>query len=136
MKLTFTREDELFRDEVATWLDAHLRGDFAAIRYRGGPGDEHHFVDERKAWERQLADGRWTCIGWPEAWVGRAASIEQHHRKLLAHLAWSAQIALGRARALKVELNIVFLGDTDTAVHLYAAASVEKRRITGAGARH
>jgi len=77
MKLTFTREDELFRDEVATWLDAHLRGDFAAIRYRGGPGDEHHFVDERKAWERQLADGRWTCIGWPEAWGGRAASIEQ-----------------------------------------------------------
>ena len=77
MKLTFTREDELFRDEVATWLDTHLRGDFAAIRYRGGPGDEHHFVDERKAWERQLADGRWTCIGWPEAWGGRAASIEQ-----------------------------------------------------------
>ena len=77
MKLTFTREDELFRDEVATWLDAHLTGDFAAIRYRGGPGDEHHFVDERKAWERQLADGRWTCIGWPEAWGGRAASIEQ-----------------------------------------------------------
>ena len=77
MKLTFTREDELFRDEVATWLDAHLRGDFAAIRYRGGPGDEHHFVDERKAWERQLAEGRWTCIGWPEAWGGRAASIEQ-----------------------------------------------------------
>ena len=77
MKLTFTREDELFRDEVATWLDAHLRGEFAAIRYRGGPGDEHHFVDERKAWERQLADGRWTCIGWPEAWGGRAASIEQ-----------------------------------------------------------
>ena len=77
MKLTFTSEDELFRDEVATWLDAHLRGDFAAIRYRGGPGDEHHFVDERKAWERQLADGRWTCIGWPEAWGGRAASIEQ-----------------------------------------------------------
>ena len=77
MKLTFTREDEVFRDEVATWLDAHLRGDFAAIRYRGGPGDEHHFVDERKAWERQLADGRWTCIGWPEAWGGRAASIEQ-----------------------------------------------------------
>jgi len=77
MKLTFTREDELFRDEVATWLDAHLRGDFAAIRYRGGPGDEHHFVNERKAWERKLADGRWTCIGWPEAWGGRAASIEQ-----------------------------------------------------------
>ena len=77
MKLTFTREDELFRDEVATWLDAQLRGDFAAIRYRGGPGDEHHFVDERKAWERQLADGRWTCIGWPEVWGGRAASIEQ-----------------------------------------------------------
>ena len=30
-----------------------------------------------KAWERRLADGRWTCIGWPETWGGRAASIEQ-----------------------------------------------------------
>ena len=77
MKLAFTAADEQFREEVADWLNDNLRDEFADIRYRGGPGDEHRFVDERKAWERRLADGRWTCIGWPEAWGGRAASIEQ-----------------------------------------------------------
>jgi alkylation response protein AidB-like acyl-CoA dehydrogenase len=77
MKLSFSREDELFREEVATWLAENLTGDYAAMRFRGGPGDEHVFVDERKAWERKLAEGRWTCIGWPEAFGGRGASIEQ-----------------------------------------------------------
>ena len=77
MKLTFTAADEQFREEVADWLNDNLRDEFADIRHRGGPGDEHRFVDERKAWERRLADGRWTCIGWPDTWGGRAASIEQ-----------------------------------------------------------
>ena len=77
MKLTFTAADEQFREEVADWLNDNLRDEFADIRHRGGPGDEHRFVDERKAWERRLADGRWTCIGWPDTWGGRAASLEQ-----------------------------------------------------------
>jgi alkylation response protein AidB-like acyl-CoA dehydrogenase len=77
MELTFTAADELFRQEIAQWLNENLRDEFAEVRHRGGPGDEHRFVDERKAWERRLAQGRWTCIGWPEAWGGRGASIEQ-----------------------------------------------------------
>jgi alkylation response protein AidB-like acyl-CoA dehydrogenase len=35
------------------------------------------FVEERKAWEGRLAEGGWTCIGWPEAWGGKSATIEQ-----------------------------------------------------------
>ena len=77
MELTFTAADELFRQEIAQWLDENLKDEFAEVRHRGGPGDEHRFVNERKAWERRLAEGRWTCIGWPEAWGGRGASIEQ-----------------------------------------------------------
>ena len=77
MELTFTAADELFRQEIAQWLNENLRDEFAEVRHRGGPGDEHCFVDERKAWERRLAEGRWTCIGWPVAWGGRGASIEQ-----------------------------------------------------------
>jgi len=77
MQLRFTAEDELFRQQVADWLADNLTGEFEAIRFRGGPGDEHSYVEERKAWERRLAEGKWTCIGWPEAWGGRGASIEQ-----------------------------------------------------------
>jgi len=77
MQLKFISEDELFRQEVADWLADNLSGEFAQIKHRGGPGDEHVFVEERKAWEQRLAEGGWTCIGWPEAWGGKSATIEQ-----------------------------------------------------------
>jgi len=60
MQLKFTSEDELFRQEVADWLADNLSGEFAQIKHRGGPGDEHVFVEERKAWEQRLAEGGWT----------------------------------------------------------------------------
>ncbi|EGG28682.1 putative acyl-CoA dehydrogenase family protein [Aequoribacter fuscus] len=77
MKLTFSAEDEQFRQEVAGWLAANLCGEFEPIRFRGGPGDEHSFVAERKAWEQKLAEGGWTAIGWPKEFGGRGCSIEQ-----------------------------------------------------------
>ena len=77
MKLSFSPEDERFREEVAIWLADNLCGEFEPIRFRGGPGDEHSFVEERKAWEQKLAEGGWTCIGWPKQYGGRAASVEQ-----------------------------------------------------------
>lgn len=77
MRLDFTREDEAFRAEVADWLGAHLRGRFEPLRHRGGPGDEDADVGLRKAWERELAAGGWTCVGWPTQHGGRGLSIEQ-----------------------------------------------------------
>ncbi|MEH6590814.1 MAG: acyl-CoA dehydrogenase family protein [Halioglobus sp.] len=77
MKLSFSREDEAFRAEIAGWMAENLCGDFEQTRSRGGPGDEHMFVEERKEWERKLAEGGWTCIGWPREYGGRGASVEQ-----------------------------------------------------------
>ncbi len=77
MKLSFSAEDELFREEIAGWLKDNLCGEFEQIRGRGGPGDEHMFPEERKDWECKLAEGGWTCIGWPKEFGGRGASIEQ-----------------------------------------------------------
>lgn len=77
MKLNFSAEDELFRTEIATWLKTNLTGEFEQLRFRGGPGDEHMFTEERKVWEQKLAQGGWTCVGWPKADGGRGASIEQ-----------------------------------------------------------
>jgi alkylation response protein AidB-like acyl-CoA dehydrogenase len=77
MKLSFSAQDEQFREEVATWLRENLCGEFEVIRGRGGPGDEHMYVQERKDWESRLHEGGWTCIGWPREYGGRAASIEQ-----------------------------------------------------------
>ena len=77
MKLSFSPEDERFREEIATWLAQNLTGEFARLRYRGGPGDEHMYPAERQAWEQRLAEGGWTCVGWPKEYGGRACSIEQ-----------------------------------------------------------
>jgi alkylation response protein AidB-like acyl-CoA dehydrogenase len=77
MKLSFSQADEQFRSEVAAWLQHNLTGEFAKLKFRGGPGDEHSFPEERKAWERKLAEGRWTCVGWPKEHGGRGCSIEQ-----------------------------------------------------------
>ncbi len=77
MKLSFSAEDEAFREQVAQWLQANLSGEFAKLRFRGGPGDEHSFPEERKRWEQKLAQGGWTCIGWPKEYGGRGCSIEQ-----------------------------------------------------------
>jgi len=77
MKLQFSPEDEQFRAEIAAWLADNLVGEFAQLKFRGGPGDEHMFPAERKRWERKLAEGGWTCVAWPKEYGGRGLSIEQ-----------------------------------------------------------
>ncbi|WPN45505.1 MULTISPECIES: acyl-CoA dehydrogenase family protein [unclassified Pseudomonas] len=77
MKIGFSRADEAFREEVARWMAEHLSGAFAPLRFRGGPGDEHSFPEERKAWERELAAGGWIGVGWSKEHGGRGLSISQ-----------------------------------------------------------
>lgn len=69
--------DAEFRDEVASWMREHLSGRFAELQHRGGPGDEEAFPELRKEWERELAAGGWTCVGWPKDAGGRGLSIAQ-----------------------------------------------------------
>ncbi|MFC9974340.1 acyl-CoA dehydrogenase family protein [Spirillospora sp. NPDC127200] len=69
--------DRAFRAEVRAWLEDNLSGDFAHARGLGGPGREHEAFEERLAWERHLAAAGWTCVGWPEEFGGRGASVEQ-----------------------------------------------------------
>jgi alkylation response protein AidB-like acyl-CoA dehydrogenase len=77
MDLTYSAEDEAFRDEVRTWLEENLSGEFADLRGRGGPGREHEAFDERVAWDRHLAAAGWTCLGWAEEHGGRGLSLLQ-----------------------------------------------------------
>jgi len=72
-----SRADAEFRSEVREWMNAHLTGDFAPLRFRGGPGDEHVLVPERMAWERHLGKHGWTCVGWPVEHGGRGLNIDQ-----------------------------------------------------------
>jgi alkylation response protein AidB-like acyl-CoA dehydrogenase len=70
-------DDRTFREEVRTFLEESLAGDFAVTRGRGGPGDEGALFDERQAWERHLGEHGWTCVGWPKEYGGRGLSLRQ-----------------------------------------------------------
>src|SRR5690606_12919363 len=74
MDLAPTPEEDAFRKEVRDYFDDALSGEFAAIRGRGGPGDEDAFVEERMAWERKLGADGWSCVGCPAAHGGGGLS--------------------------------------------------------------
>src|SRR5688572_20860438 len=77
MDLRPSAEDEAFRAEVRDFLEHALAGEFAAVRGRGGPGDEHSLFDERLAWEQHLGAHGWTAVAWPEADGGRGLTLHQ-----------------------------------------------------------
>lgn len=72
-----TSADDAFRREVAAWMQTHLSSRYAELTHRGGPGDEEYAPALRKEWERELARGGWTCVGWPKAHGGRDLTIAQ-----------------------------------------------------------
>jgi alkylation response protein AidB-like acyl-CoA dehydrogenase len=74
-----TPEDEAFRDELRSWLDAHLPPFLA----QGEIGDAQNegvvrTMERRRAWQRTLNEGRWAAINWPTEWGGRDATIMQN----------------------------------------------------------
>ncbi len=80
MDLHFSAEDEAFRAEARGWLGEALAGDFAVVRGRGGPGDEHSLFDERLAWEQHLGAHGWIGVGWPVEAGGRGLDL---HRQVI-----------------------------------------------------
>jgi hypothetical protein len=77
MDLRFSAEDEAFRAEARAWLTTQLEGEFADVRGRGGPGDEHSLFEERLAWEQALGRAGWIGISWPTEYGGRGLSLSQ-----------------------------------------------------------
>jgi alkylation response protein AidB-like acyl-CoA dehydrogenase len=74
MDFDFTREQQAFRQEVRTWLAAHVP---AALKGRGfassRAGRAH--VDPLRRWQRELHAAGYVGIDWPREYGGRGASI-------------------------------------------------------------
>jgi alkylation response protein AidB-like acyl-CoA dehydrogenase len=73
--LRFTPAQEAFRADARAWLTDRLSGPFAAVRGRGGPGDEHELFEERWEWEQELGRHGWIGLGWPAEYGGRGATL-------------------------------------------------------------
>jgi len=74
MKLGFSAAEEEFRRECADWLNGQMAGEFKDIK---GITTLTEKAERRKEWEQQLAAHKWSCIGWPAEWGGRAATLAQ-----------------------------------------------------------
>lgn len=98
MKLGFSPEEEAFRAEAAAWLAAQMEGDFADIRHIATLTDK---PERRKEWEQRLAEHRWSCIGWPEKWGGRDATLAE---QVIFAEEYARSGAPGRLNHIGVEL--------------------------------
>lgn len=116
MDTRFSNEDETFRREIAGWLADNLSGEFAAVRGRGGPGDELALFDERRAWERKMGEDGWTCVGWPREYGGRELSLTQH---VIFHEEYARARGPGR---------VGYIGETLIGPTLIACGSEEQKR--------
>ena len=72
MDLSFTKEEESFREEVRSWLDENLPVEW---RHRGVGGyREDDDEDIQRRWQRLLHDAGWLKLGWPKEAGGRGAT--------------------------------------------------------------
>ncbi|MGH2811364.1 MAG: acyl-CoA dehydrogenase, partial [Actinomycetota bacterium] len=69
MDLRWTEEDEAFRAEVRSYLEANVPRDL--------PEEPDANFEARQKWQAKLAGDRWVGIHWPEEYGGRGASLIQ-----------------------------------------------------------
>ncbi len=72
MDLGFTAEEEAFRHEVRTWLEANLPANWRQGG-RSGYRDEED-TELQRDWQRRLYEGGWLKLGWPKEAGGRGAT--------------------------------------------------------------
>ncbi len=74
MDLRFTPEQERFRAEARSWLEANAPSAAAGT----GPLpslDTAEGFEAHRVWERTMADARWSVVSWPEEYGGRGVGL-------------------------------------------------------------
>ena len=71
MQLNFTPEQQSFRAEVRSWMEANVpKKPLVTLECREG-------YDQHVAWEHKLASGNWGMVTWPEIYGGRGLDLIQ-----------------------------------------------------------
>lgn len=71
MELTFTAEQNRFREEIRDWLNDN------APKSRLPSLDTEEGFAMHRAWEKTLHEGNWGMVTWPEAYGGRGCSLTE-----------------------------------------------------------
>jgi alkylation response protein AidB-like acyl-CoA dehydrogenase len=113
MDLGFGPELEAFRAGAAEWLEKQLSGPFKALR---GLNNHIDLIDERRAWEQVLGAAGWSCIGYPEEYGGRNATVAEQ-------VIFAEEYARAKAPARIGHIGVELAGPT-----LLAFGTEEQRR--------
>ena len=101
MDFTYTKSERRFVEEVRTWLEENLRGEFGALRGKDLTGHEDVDPQLQIAWERNLASGGWLGIDFPKWIGGRECSLVE---QVLFHKTYVEAKAPGRLPNMGVTL--------------------------------
>jgi alkylation response protein AidB-like acyl-CoA dehydrogenase len=71
MDLSFTPEQEAFRQEARAWLRANVPDEPLPSM------DTAEGFDRHREWERTLHEEGWAVVSWPEEYGGRGATLEE-----------------------------------------------------------
>ena len=69
MDLSYTPEQQAFRQEVRGWLEAHVPGEPLASF------DTEEGFEQHREWERALNQAGWAMVPWPVEYGGRGANL-------------------------------------------------------------
>ena len=119
MEVSRTLAERAFADEVRTWLEEHLVGEFADLRGRGGVGQEDVEPKRLLDWERELASGGWLGLDYPSQLGGRDASLSE---QVIFHQTYVEARAPGRIP----NIGLTLLGPTLVA---YGSSEQQERFI-------
>src|SRR6202046_3319377 len=101
MDLNLTSEEMQFRDELRSWLAAHVPADWAERREESL---ESRF-EYLRAWQRKLFEGGWAGVSWPKKYGGRGANLMQQV------IFWQ-EMALASAPPMANSLGLGLIGPT------------------------
>jgi alkylation response protein AidB-like acyl-CoA dehydrogenase len=109
MQFTFSKDDELFREEVRDWLAEHTPRE---ERPRGGT----EMLEFDLAWQKAKYEGGWGAISWPKEYGGGGLTPVQQ-------MIWTEEVARARAPGVN-SLNVAL---THAGPTLIGAGSEEQK---------
>ncbi len=80
MDFEYTTEQEAYRTELRSWLEANVPEDLKANAADMVPSTRDEF-DRRNAFQKKLAEARWIGIWWPREYGGREAIYEEEYER-------------------------------------------------------
>ncbi len=75
MDFNYSPEDEAFRNELRTWLEANKRHAPAPRNMMAEESDDDW--NDRVRWHKRLNEGGWVAVNWPKEYGGRGATVMQ-----------------------------------------------------------